>query len=276
MNKSKLLKDLIISKETLIMPDAYDGLSAKVIEKSGFPAVQCSGYSISLSKQIKSEKQLSLEDNLKTTEEIIKSVDVPVNADGENGYGDDEILSENIKKFINIGAAGINIEDQNFNLNDGVKIIDINQMINKINIMKDTINNSNNKFFVLNARTDALLIEDRKQAQKIAIERGNKYLENGADLCFICYVKTFSELKLFAKEINGPISIAAGLPYNYNEFSIRDCQELGIARVSLPTYLIYNSIKYLLDDLKLLKEDLDFIGIKKEKKIPDNINILLS
>ena len=276
MNKSKLLKDLINSEETLIMPDAYDGLSAKVIEKSGFPAVQCSGYSISLSKQIKSEKQLSLEDNLKTTEEIIKSVDIPVNADGENGYGDDEILSENIKKFINIGTAGINIEDQNFNQSNNVKIIDVNQMINKINLIKDTINKSNNKFFVLNARTDALLIEDRIQAQKIAIERVNKYLENGADLCFICHVKTYSELKLFTKEINGPISIAVGLPYNYNEFSIRDCQELGIARVSLPTYLIYNSIKYLLDDLKLLKEDPDFKRIKKGKKIPDDVNILLS
>lgn len=276
MNKSKLLKDLISSEETLIMPDAYDGLSAKLIEKSGFPAVQCSGYSISLSRQIKNEKQLSLEDNLKTTEEIIKAVNVPVNADGENGYGDGEILSENIKKFINIGAAGINIEDQNFNQNDNVKIIDLNEMVNKIKIIKSTINNSDNKFFILNARTDALLIEDRKQAQKIAIERGNKYLENGADLCFICHIKTYSELKLFAKEINGPISIAVGLPYNYNEFSIRDCQELGIARVSLPTYLIYNSIKYMLDDLNLLKKGLDFDRIKKGQKIPDNINFLLS
>lgn len=276
MNKSKLLKELLQSKNTLIMPDAYDGLSAKLIEKAGFLAVQCSGYSISLAKQIINEKNLSLEDNLKITEEIIKSTDIPIMADGENGYGNNNILSNNIKKFISIGTSGINIEDQNFNQNNNNKIIDVNEMIDKIKIIKKTINNSTNRSFILNARTDALLIDDRKKAQKIAIERANNYLENGADLAFICYTKTYDELKLFSKEITGPISIAVGLPYNYKEFSIKDCQELGIARVSLPTYLIFNTIKYLFDDLKMLKKDLDFKKIRNENKIIENISSLLS
>ena len=85
MSKSKLLKELIQSNETLIMPDAYDGLSAKLIEKTGFQAVQCSGYSISVSKQINDEKKLTIDKNLNSTQEICDSVNIPVMADGENG-----------------------------------------------------------------------------------------------------------------------------------------------------------------------------------------------
>ena len=48
MNLSKRLKDLLTAKETLVMPDAYDAMSARIIEQAGFKAVQCSGYSFSV------------------------------------------------------------------------------------------------------------------------------------------------------------------------------------------------------------------------------------
>ena len=108
--------------------------------------------------------------------------------------------------------------------------------------------------FIINARTDALLaLENRKEAQKLAIERANSYLESGADICFITSAKTLDELKLFSREINGPISIAAGLPYNIQEFSINDCIELGISRVSLPTFMIANSVGHMLKNLMMMK-----------------------
>lgn len=275
VNNSRKLKELILSDDTLIVPDAYDAISATLIEKSGFQAVQCSGYSISLAQQINNEKELTFENNLHITNQIIKATNLPVIADGENGYGTGQVLINTINSYIEIGTAGINIEDQNFDKTFDERIINSKLMLEKIKIIKDTIKNFYNKDFVLNARTDALLNSNRKLGQKIAIERANKYFEHGADLLFICYAQTYEEIELFSKEIVGPISIAVGQPYNYNNFSIKDCQDLGIARVSLPTYIIFNSMQQIYNDLLLLKNDMDFSILRKEKKISSDIlNIL--
>ena len=61
-------------------------------------------------------------------------------------------------------------------------------------------------------------------------------------------------------EVKGPISIAAGMPYNINNFSIEDLKNLGIARVSFPTLLILSSLKSIDLTLKRLKND-DIMGI---------------
>jgi 2-methylisocitrate lyase-like PEP mutase family enzyme len=256
MDKDKILKQLLNSENTLIMPDAYDPISAKIIEYAGFSAIQCSGYSYSISKGYKSEADIDLMTNLSITSDIVNSVNIPVMADGEDGYGEGPELTNTIKGFINIGVSGINIEDQNHNLVDSpLKIINKDSMLNKINNAIKTKNNLGRNDFIINARTDALKsLENRKEAQKLAIERANSYLEAGADICFITYAKTLDEIKLFSKEINGPISIAAGLSYNIQEFSINDCIDLGIARVSLPAVMIFNSVGYMLKSLMDIKD----------------------
>ena len=64
MNKSKLLKDFILDRETLIMPNAFDPISARMIENAGFKAVQCSGYSFSIRAAYSKESEVTLKDNL--------------------------------------------------------------------------------------------------------------------------------------------------------------------------------------------------------------------
>ena len=112
MNKSTLLRGLITSPEMLLMPDAYDPLSARLIESVGFKAVQCSGYSFALAARCSSEAALGLERNLAMTKAIVEAVDVPVMADGEDGFGDPSVVAETVRAFIRVGVAGINIEDQ--------------------------------------------------------------------------------------------------------------------------------------------------------------------
>ncbi|ADL50064.1 isocitrate lyase/PEP mutase family protein [Clostridium cellulovorans] len=269
MSKDSILKKLLNSKNTLIMPDAFDPISAKIIEYAGFSAIQCSGYSYSISKGYKSEEDIDLNTNLKLTKEIVDSVNIPVMADGEDGYGEGDEFENTIRKFIDIGVSGINIEDQVHNLvNSPLKIIDEYSMLAKIKAANKTKNSLGKNDFILNARTDALRsMDNRKEAQKLAIERANSYLEAGADLCFITYTQTLEEVKLFSKEINGPISIAAGLPYNIQEFSINDCINLGIARVSLPTFMILNSIDSMVKTLIDVKNTGSFDGTIRDNTL---------
>lgn len=251
MNKYTELKNQIISDDTLIVPDAFNPISARMIEFCKFKAVQCSGYSFSVVQKHASEKNLTFDENILLTSQISNSVEIPVMADGEDGYADGSDFKENIRKFINTGIAGINIEDQNLwstNCKEG--IISINEAIQKIKMVIELKEELEIPDFILNARTDAIRYSDnRKLGIKASINRANHYLNSGADICFIPYVETLDEIKLLNTEINGPISIAAGLPYNINNFTLNDCKELGIGRVSLPSTLLYNSIQSMIKTL---------------------------
>ena len=110
--KSKILKELLNSGETLIVPDAYDSISAKLIENAGFKAVQCSGYSFSISAGYRQEIEVTLDENIELTRRIAESVDIPVMADAEDGYGGPEVVIDTVERYIEAGVAGLNIEDQ--------------------------------------------------------------------------------------------------------------------------------------------------------------------
>ena len=100
---------------------------------------------------------------------------------------------------------------------------------------------------MINGRTDALkTLPSKKDGLNEAIRRGNLYLEAGADLVFVTGVCTLEEVRVLVKEIQGPVSIAAGLANNLQAFSINDLKEAGVARVSLPTIAICATIKALI------------------------------
>lgn len=276
MDKCLHLKNLLAGKDTLIMPDAYDPLSAKLIEHVGFKAVQCSGYSFSISQGCSDEIDVSFTENVANSQGIVSAVHVPVMVDGEDGFGDGENLRENIETYIRIGAAGINLEDQNLREPASPnKIISQERMLAKLKVAISAKQTAGSPHFILNARTDALrALDDRKAAQKLAIERANRYLASGADLCFIPYIQTREEVALFAKEVRGPLSVAAGLPYNIQEFSINDCRELGVARVSLPSCLVFAAMQGMLRTLTLVRDTGNFIQVLQQQLVFSDMTAL--
>ena len=256
MNKSVILKNLLNSGKTLIMPDVYNPISAKLVEKEKFKAIQCSGYSFSIASGYPIENDVTLSENLEWTRKIVESVDIPVMADGEDGYGGPEKVIDTIKKFIQTGVAGINLEDQILDRKTKVSVINEDLMTQKIMFARETAEVEGNPNFIINARTDALRsTEDRSEGLKIAISRANQYIESGADIAFITYVETMDEVKIISREVKGPISIAAGMPYNIENFSINDLKKQGIARISLPTLLILSSLSAIRKSLKSINED---------------------
>ncbi len=236
---STSLRGLLVGGRTVVTPDAYDPLSARIIERAGFPAVQCSGYSFAVAGGYACEADVGLRENVALTRRIVDAVNAPVMADGEDGFGGPEDVRETVREFVCAGAAGINIEDQRPRSNGEVRTIETGEMVEKIIAAREAAAAAGDPELVLNARTDALRAErDGATGLRVAIERANRYLAAGADLAFVCYVATLAEAATAVREIDGPVSIAAGQPYNMREFSVRDLCELGVARVSLPTLAI--------------------------------------
>lgn len=254
--KSKILKKLLLSEETLVMPDAYDPISAKLIENTGFKAVQCSGYSFSIAAGYKREIDVTIDENIEWTRRIVESVNVPVMADAEDGYGGPEEIIETVERFIEVGVAGLNIEDQIPDGKNKISVIDDDLMVQKIRVARETAEIEGIPDFIINGRTDALRsTDDRSEGLGIAIDRANQYLEAGADLAFITYVATLDEVKQITKEVKGLVSIAAGQSYNITEFSINDLKKYGVARISLPTLLIFSSLHAINKSLEYIKDD---------------------
>lgn len=258
MDKCAKLKELLSSENPLIMPDAYDPISAKIIEKKGFHAVQCSGYSFSVSDGFRKETDISLEENQAKTRKIVDAVNIPVMADGEDGYGGIGSVKNTVRLFMDTGVAGINLEDQVLQNTDGnpfCQVIDSDSMQEKIAAAREVADEINPDF-IINGRTDALRSKnDRGEGLEVAIERANSYLNSGADLAFITYVENLEEVETITKKVKGPVSIAAGLSYNIDSFSMEDLKKYGVKRVSLPTLMLFSAISSMEMGLNLLKED---------------------
>ena len=219
---------------------------------------------MALSAGCKIEDDLSIGRNLQITQDIVSSVSIPVMADGEDGFGPPEKVVATVKAFANIGASGINLEDQNLRSSGPKSVIDADLMVEKIIAARRAADECKVPELVINGRTDALAVaSDRRSGLKEAIYRATRYLEAGADLVFVTSVITIDEAKTLAKEIPGPLSIAIGLPYNVGTLSIDNLKNCGLARISLPTIAVFATIQAIKQTLRSIKEHDDLQELQR-------------
>lgn len=241
MRKTTRLKTLIEAPELLVMPGAYDALSAMLIEQAGFDAVQCSGFGLAASHLgLPDIGILGFREMLDRTRVIAGVVDVPVMADGDTGFGDAGTTWHVVREFEAAGAAGINLEDQVMPKRcghfTGKSVIPMEEMVGKLRAAADARRDPD---FVLNARTDAL----QPHGVEEAIRRGNAYAEAGATLIFVDGIETREEVTRVIAEIAAPVSINMVEGGRTPMFTFAELQELGAARVSCPVTPILAAMK---------------------------------
>jgi 2-methylisocitrate lyase-like PEP mutase family enzyme len=227
--KSRELKRLVAAPEILVMPGAYDVISAQLFQHLGFKAIQGTSGGIAAAAGYADGEVIARTDTLNITGEMARSVDVPVNADGEKGYGDAEETAWLVREFVGRGVAGMNLEDSAHPGSSGERrLVPLESHLEKIRAVVSTRSSLNSEFF-LNARVDAFLIEDSPAACLAeAILRGNAYAGLGADCIFFINVTETEVMARLVKEIAAPVSILwrEGAP------SVAQLQDIGVARVS--------------------------------------------
>jgi 2-methylisocitrate lyase-like PEP mutase family enzyme len=131
-------------------------------------------------------------------------------------------------------------------------------MVDKIVAARSAAESAGNAAFFINARTDALVAaQDRAAGLREAVERANLYLQAGGDLAFVVGVATLDEARTLVREVAGPVSIAAGMPYNMG-LSIAELRQCGVARVSLPTLAVFASLQAMTQVLSGVRAGEDF------------------
>ena len=228
--KSRTLRELIRAPEILIMPGAYDVLSALLFEQLGFKAIQGTSGGIAAVLGYPDGEVMSRELFLNITGKFAAAVSVPVNADGERGYGDENEIQDTVRCLIALGVAGMNLED-----GAGVKpggtrgLAPLADQLRKIATVMKTKQALGSEFF-LNARVDSfhVMTDEPKKALNEAVLRGNAYAEAGSDCIFYLNAHSREVIGTLAKEVKAPISILAGP----SSPSVGELQDLGVARVS--------------------------------------------
>jgi 2-methylisocitrate lyase-like PEP mutase family enzyme len=251
MQKTTQLKHLIESPQILVMPGAYDALSAKIVEKVGFNAIQATGYGIAATVFAKPDIGIvSMGDMLTITRHIIQAVDIPVMADGDTGFGNPINVYHTVLYFEQAGAAGINLEDQVFPKRcghlEGKQVISSEEMVQKI---RAAVKARRDPDFVINARTDAIAIYGVEEA----VKRGNAYAQAGADLIFVDAPRSREEIEYVIKNIKAPVSINMTPGGKSPLCTVAELEQMGAARVSFPVVALFAAAKNMLQTLTTLK-----------------------
>lgn len=225
--KSRKLRELVRAPEILVMPGAYDVLSALLFEHMGFKAIQGTSGGIAASLGYPDGEAITREQFVETSGSYANAVSVPFNADGERGYGNEAGVRDTVRALVARGVAGMNLEDGAAKGQGG--LVAKTEQLRKIAAVMETKRELQSEFF-LNARVDAFHVmpNEPERALGEAIERGNAYAEAGADCIFYLGLHASETIGKVAKEVKAPVSILAG-PQSP---SVRELEDLGVSRVS--------------------------------------------
>ena len=235
--KCRRLRDLLQAPEILIMPGAFNVLSALLFQHLGFNAVQGSSSAIANASG-RPDLNVGRDRTVALMSEIAGAVDVPVNADGEDGFGGPDEVRETVRAFVAGGVVGMNMED-GVRGDDDLSLLPLAQQLEKIAAFMDARRELGSEF-LLNARTDAFLAmrDDPPAALAEAVRRGQAYAEAGAECVFTWGITDSETIRTFAKEVPAPVSVIAGP----GSPSVPELQELGVARVSFGSMFLFAAV----------------------------------
>jgi methylisocitrate lyase len=250
MKKTTLFKKLILDKEILVMPGAYDATSARIIEKAGFKSVTLGGYPTSACILGRPDLSLlTLTEMVTHTRNIVEAVDIPVFTDGDTGHGNTLNVMRTVREFEKAGAAGMFIEDQLFPKRcghmEGKQVIEADDMVAKL---KAAVDARMDQDFVIMARTDALGVNGIDDA----IERANRYRSAGADLIFVEAPTTREQMLRINREINAPTKVIQLEGGKTPMMTVKELEEIGYNVVVYPISALYAAawaVKQAMDEL---------------------------
>ncbi len=231
MKKSTFLREMLSREGLIVMPAAYDCLSAMIAEHVGFPAVFASGFCLAASRL--GMPDLGLESMALTVDHsrnMAASVDIPVVVDAGTGYGDALGVYLTVKELVRAGTAGCFIEDQTSPpicpLLGPPKVIPVGEFLPKIGAAVEAKKDSHDEDFVLIARTDAA----RTQGLEEAIKRGRAFREAGADVIILTGApKDKAGLKGVVEALGAPLW---AIPAFDQGLTVRDYEEIGVKMLS--------------------------------------------
>jgi 2-methylisocitrate lyase-like PEP mutase family enzyme len=224
--KAEALRRLHAGPGVLVLANAWDVGSARLLAAAGFPAVATSSAGVAYVLGYPDGQHIGRAEMLDMVRRIASALEVPVTADVEAGYGTTaSSAAETAAAVVAAGAVGMNLEDA-----DGGRLLTLEQQADRVQAAR-AASEAAGVPLVINARTDAAALADGPAEERIgeAVRRANAYLAAGADCAFVPFVSARDEIARLAREIRGPLNVL-GTPASP---PIAELARLGVRRVSV-------------------------------------------
>lgn len=227
--KAETLQALHRGGEPLVLVNAWDVASARIIEQEGFPAVATTSAGIAFAHGFPDGQKIPPDLMMAAVARIADAVIVPVTADVEAGYGTSpESASYTAANVISSGAVGMNFEDATGDAEH--PLMDLSLQLERIRAIRETAEKLD-VALVLNARTDVYLLQVGEPGKRYdeALRRLSAFRDAGADCVFVPGLRDAPTIERLVKDVHCPVNILAvpGAP------SVGELATLGVKRISL-------------------------------------------
>lgn len=246
------LSQRLQNRQPLLIPACFDMVSAKMVERCGFEAVYMSGFGHSASHLgLPDAGLISFSEMLERLHHLVRSVNIPVLADANTGFGGVANIRRTVQEYEWAGAQGIQLEDQlipkKCGHTPGKKLIESREMARKLEAAGAARKNDH---CLIIARTDALAVSGIDDA----IRRGLLYQEAGADIIFIEAPTTLDQIKRIGSSFDRPLMINLIERGKTPILSINQLQALGYQIIVYALTTLMASIRAMERILSKLKE----------------------
>ncbi|MBM7661364.1 phosphoenolpyruvate phosphomutase [Bacillus mesophilus] len=262
--KTTQLRDILSSPKLDFLMEAHNGLSAKIVEETGFKGIWASGLSLSASMGLRDNNEASWTDVLNVLENMSDATEIPILLDGDTGYGNFNNARRLVKKLEQLNIAGVCIEDKlfpktnSFINGDAQPLASIEEFSGKIKAMKDT---QLDEDFMVVARVEAFIAG---WGLKEALKRAEAYRKAGADAILMHSKKSsIKEIEMFMKEWGGrhPVVI---VPTKYYKTPSDEFRKLGVNAVIWANHNLRAAINAMQQISKQIFKDESLIHVENQ------------
>ena len=237
--------------QLVMAPGAPDALTARLIQRAGFPALYMTGFGATATRLGLPDIGLMSQTEMTThARDMARVVQIPIIADADTGYGGPSNIERTVREYIQAGVAAIHLEDQvapkRCGQMAGIRLMGADESALRL---KCAIEARGEDELLVIGRTDALPAMGMQEA----IRRAHIYQEAGVDLVFVDGIKTIAEVEAVARNISGPkvVSIVDG--NETTSLSTQDLQDLGFSVAFYAVTALFTAVKAVSDVLAELK-----------------------
>jgi 2-methylisocitrate lyase-like PEP mutase family enzyme len=223
------LKGLLAAPAIVRAPGAYDALSARLVERAGFPAVYMTGFGATAARLGQPDIGLLSQTEMTThARDMVRAVGIPVIADADTGYGGPSNIERTVREYVQAGVAAIHLEDQvapkRCGQMAGIRLIDARENERRL---RCALRARGDDPLLVIGRTDALPAAGIDEA----VSRALRWQDAGVDLVFVDGIKTAAQVEAVARRVPGPkvVSIVDGT--DAVSLTAADLQAMGFALV---------------------------------------------
>lgn len=253
MNTKQQLKALAAAKRGVIVPGAFNALSAKVIADLGYEAIYITGAGVTnMWFGMPDQGFMGLAEIADHTARIRDAVDLPLLVDADTGFGNATNVYHTVRTLERAGADCIQLEDQvapkrcgHFN---GKDVISTEEAVSKIKAAVDARRDSD---LLIMARTDAAAVH----GFEAAVERAQKFAEAGADILFVEAVTTEAEIRALPQRLATPQLMNMVIGGKTPIFNATQLGELGFGLVLYANAALQGAVMGMQKTLTVLRDE---------------------